>query len=390
MKEAEVAYAHLTHPFACIDLDALDRNIAFVNQSSGEKGIRIATKSVRSVELLGYIAERLNHPVGWMTFDLRETIFLLEHGFDDLLLGYPQYEEEPLERLIPFIRGGCTVVFMIDRVEQWQWLHAVGEKNDIVFEICIDLNVSTDFKMLYFGTKRSSLRTVWDVEQLLISGRSFTHTTITGVMGYEAQLAGVADVPVVRWQHLVIKQLKKLSGKAVRNFRRSAVDLIKNNVADLRFVNGGGSGSIDFTVEEEEVTELTIGSAFYFPALFSRYQNLPLEPAATFALRVTRKPEQGIVVCHGGGYIASGAVGVDKNPVPVWPKNLSFIKNEGAGEVQTPLRDQQGSVNIGDSVYFRHAKAGELCERFPELHARRGSTYAGAYKTYRGEGRCFL
>lgn len=390
MKEAEVAYANLARPFACIDLDALDRNIAFVNQTSGNKDVRIATKSVRSVELLRYIAERINNPAGWMTFDLWETLFLLEQGFDDLLLGYPQYDEQPVERIIPFIREGRTVIFMVDRLEQWQWLNAIGAKHDIVFEVCLDLNMSTDFKVLYFGTKRSSLRTTRDVEQLLIDGRSFTHTSITGVMGYEAQLAGVADIPVVSWQQLMIKQLKKLTRNHVRTFRKSAVELIGNNATALRFVNGGGSGSIDFTAEQEEVTELTIGSAFYFPALFSRYKNLPLEPATAFALRVTRQPEPGVIVCHGGGYIASGAIGVDKNPVPIWPENLSFIKNEGAGEVQTPLKNPQQQVKIGDSVYFRHAKAGELCERFSELHARRGSTYAGAYQTYRGEGKCFL
>lgn len=390
MKQAEEAYKDLTRPFACIDLDALDRNIAFVNQTTGNKGVRIATKSIRSVDLLRYIAQRLTHTAGWMTFDFAETLYLLEQGFDDLLLGYPQYEEQLVERIIPFIREGRSVIFMIDRLEQWQWLNSIGGKHDIMFEICIDLNVSTDFKMLYFGTKRSSLRTIHDVEQLLTRGRLYTHTTITGVMGYEAQLAGVADFPVVRWQHLVIKQLKKFSRKTVRDFRSRAVELISNNVNGLRFVNGGGSGSIDFTAEQEEVTELTIGSAFYFPALFSRYRNLPLEPATAFALRVTRQPEIGIVVCHGGGYIASGATGIDKNPVPIWPVNLSLVKNEGAGEVQTPLKDPQGKVKIGDSVYFRHAKAGELCERFPELHARRGSNYEGVIKTYRGEGRSFL
>ncbi|WP_342511535.1 amino acid deaminase/aldolase [Sporosarcina sp. FSL K6-1522] len=390
MEEAEVAYVNLTRPFACIDLDALDRNIAFVNRVAGQKGIRIATKSVRSIQLLQYIAERLNHPVGWMTFDLRETHYLLENGFDDLLLGYPQYEKDAVERIIPFIREGRTVIFMIDRLEQWQWLESIGQEHAIVFEVCVDLNLSTDFKMLYFGTKRSALQTVDDVAALVRSGASFTHTTIIGVMGYEAQIAGVADLPVVSWQKLLIKRLKALSYKGVRKFRTDAIDLIRREITTLRFVNGGGSGSIDFTAGEEEVTELTIGSAFYFPALFSRYKNLPLEPAAMFALRVTRKPEQGVVVCHGGGYIASGVTGSDKNPMPVWPANLSFLKNEGAGEVQTPLRDRDDAVQIGDTVYFRHAKAGELCERFPELHARRGSRYEGAYKTYRGEDGCFL
>ncbi|MBO0600176.1 alanine racemase [Sporosarcina sp. E16_3] len=390
MGEAEVAYAHLTRPFACIDLEALDRNIAFVNKSSGMKGVRIATKSVRSVELLQYIAQRLDYPAGWMTFDLRETLFLLKKGFNDLLLGYPQVEEQALMQLIPYIREGRTVVFMVDHIEQWEWLESIAKLNDVILEICIDINVSTDFKILYFGTNRSSLKSITDVENLLEAGSLFTHTKIIGLMGYEAQIAGVTDIPVVRWQSALIKQLKRMSRKNVGNFRKSAVNLIREKSSSFRFVNGGGSGSIDFTSGEEEVTELTIGSAFYFPALFSRYQNLALEPAATFALRVTRMPEQGIIVCHGGGYIASGAIGTDKNPVPIWPQKLSYLKNEGAGEVQTPLRDKEGTLQVGDTVYFRHAKAGELCERFSELHARRGFEYVDAYKTYRGEEGCFL
>ncbi len=41
---------------------------------------------------------------------------------------------------------------------------------------------------------------------------------------------------------------------------------------------------------------------------------------------------------------------------------------------------------------MRHAKAGELCERFDTLHLIDSDTgtYEGAVPTYRGEGRTFL
>lgn len=390
MKDAEKAYAHLQRPFACIDLDALDRNIAFMNNAAKGKQIRIATKSVRSIGLLKYMAERVHHHSGWMTFDLAETSFLLEEGFDNLLIGYPQLEETPMSEIIRYIQKGRTVVFMVDRLEQWQWLDRIGKEHQTVLEICIDLNLSTDFKLIYFGTKRSSLATIQDIHALIKRTSSFTHTKITSVMGYEAQIAGVTDKPNAKWQAPLIKQLKKRSLKKIRTFRKNAVKLIHEQVGPLRFVNGGGSGSIDFTAKEKEVTEITIGSAYYFSALFSRYDNLPLEPATSFALRVTRKPEKRVAVCHGGGYVASGAVGVDKSPVPVWPQTLSLLKNEGAGEVQTPLYDKKDKLQIGDTVYFRHAKAGELCERFTTLHARRGATYLGSFTTYRGDGKCYL
>ena len=390
MVDAEKAYAHLSRPFAGIDLDALDHNIAFINKSSAGKRIRIATKSIRSTALLHYINERLEKPEGYMTFDLNETYQLLSNGFDNLLLGYPQLEKEALQKIIPYLQEGRRVIFMIDSIDQWSWLELIGKQSAIEFEICIDLNVSTDFKFLYFGTKRSSLSTLAAVDALLENAKDFTFTKVTGVMGYEAQIAGITDKPVVSWQAPLIKQLKRMSKKSVQTFRKNAVARIKKAYPTIQFVNGGGTGSIDFTSADADVTEVTIGSAFYFPALFSGYKNLSLKPATTFALRVTRLPEKGIAVCHGGGYIASGAVGVDKNPLPVWPTTLSFLKNEGAGEVQTPLSDPKNQLKIGDTVYFRHAKAGELCERFTVLHGRRGSTYEGMYETYRGEGSCFL
>jgi len=39
---------------------------------------------------------------------------------------------------------------------------------------------------------------------------------------------------------------------------------------------------------------------------------------------------------------------------------------------------------------MRHAKAGELCERFDVLHLIRGSERVATVPTYRGEGACFL
>jgi D-serine deaminase-like pyridoxal phosphate-dependent protein len=45
---------------------------------------------------------------------------------------------------------------------------------------------------------------------------------------------------------------------------------------------------------------------------------------------------------------------------------------------------------LGDRVWFRHAKAGELCERFATLHLVRGGEIADEVPTYRGEGQTFL
>lgn len=48
------------------------------------------------------------------------------------------------------------------------------------------------------------------------------------------------------------------------------------------------------------------------------------------------------------------------------------------------------TLRVGDRVWFRHAKAGELCERVNELHLVEGDAVVATVPTYRGEGHAFL
>lgn len=386
----ERVFAHVPRPFAFLDMDHLDANIAYVQRYLRDKKIRIATKSVRSLGVLKYIANQFPSFTGWMTFSVSETVFLLKNGFDDCLLGYPTVETEEILQLLPYMRVGKKVIFMVDSLETWERLQQIGKQHEIVFSICLDINVSTNFPFLYFGTKRSPLTEKIALSDLLKKGLTLKNTRVVGVMGYEAQIAGVGDRPHEKWKRGIMPTLKKASTKEVSKWRKAAVEMTEQMAGKLEFVNGGGSGSLLWTAEQEEVTEITVGSAFYFPALFDQHHSLPLKPAAGFGLRVTRQPEQRIIVCHGGGYTASGALSTDKLPQVYLPKGLHYLTNEGPGEVQTPLKATDQIPAIGDTVYFRHAKAGELCERFQLLHTCRGDQLEGQFRTYRGEGECFL
>ena len=165
--------------------------------------------------------------------------------------------------------------------------------------------------------------------------------------------------------------------------------LEQNGSAPLAFVNGGGTGSVDRTAAERAVTEIAAGSGLYGPALFDTYRAFTPQPAALFALSVVRRPGPGWVTVHGGGWMASGVPGTDRLPVPVYPEGLRMTSTEGAGEVQTPLRGSDG-LRVGDRVWFRHAKAGELAEHVDVLHIVEGRRVIDAVPTYRGDGKAFL
>ena len=110
-----------------------------------------------------------------------------------------------------------------------------------------------------------------------------------------------------------------------------------------------------------------------------------------FALNVVRKPSPAVATALGGGYLASGVGAKDRMPSPYLPPGLKLDSNEGTGEVQTPLLgDPARSLQVGDLVYFRHTKAGELCERFNSLMLVQGEEIIDEVPTYRGEGKSFL
>jgi D-serine deaminase-like pyridoxal phosphate-dependent protein len=174
--------------------------------------------------------------------------------------------------------------------------------------------------------------------------------------------------------------------------RQAVIQALEEAGCAIDVVNGGGSGSLKATAMDTTVTEVTAGSAFFAPGLFRHFHEVTFQPSAFFALQVVRRPAPHMITCLGGGYVASGEVGPNKLPWPVMPPGLTYIGMEGAGEVQTPLNLPAGipGPDIGDPVFFQHAKAGELCERFNHLLLVKNGQIVDKVETYRGQGYAFL
>jgi len=215
---------------------------------------------------------------------------------------------------------------------------------------------------------------------------------LEGLMGYEAAIAGMGDnIKGKLVQNLVVHFLKNNSAKEIAKRRGECVQALINDGAELRFVNGGGTGSLEWTTQEDAVTEVTIGSGLYASGLFDSYSNFRHLPSAAFAIEIVRQPTDDIYTCHGGGYIASGAISSDKQPLPYLPEGIELIPQEGTGEVQTPVINKSSAqLHLGDPIFFRHSKAGELCERFKSIYLVAGGKIVEEVRTYRGEEQCFV
>jgi len=386
-EETYLAYStalrEVPRPAAFADLDALEENIQKVLAYSGDRPIRIATKSIRCLPLLKDIQSSHSRFTGFMTFSARESLYLSQQGLDDFLIGYPFMQRAEVEAYVALRRAGKRAIAMVDSFEQAEAIHYGLRGTKLEGWVCLDVDVSSDWGWLYFGVRRSPLR--WEEQVLGLAQRirRLENIRIVGVMAYEAQIAGLPDRGLGLKTPLV-RLLKRRSWTEVQKKRQRIVQALREAGFELEFVNGGGTGSLPLSASDPSVTEVTAGSAFFAPALFDGYEAVQFRPAAGFSLEITRRPVETIFTCHGGGYIASGSAGPDKLPRPWLPPTARLLSHEGAGEVQTPvfIPDPPAFLRPGEPLYFRHAKAGELCQRFPILHLVRRDKLTGFYSTY--------
>jgi D-serine deaminase-like pyridoxal phosphate-dependent protein len=394
-EQYEQILAEVEAPFAFVDLDAMAANTAEMLGRAGGKPIRVASKSLRCRALLERVLRSDSGFEGLMTFTLPETLWLAEQGFENLLLAYPTTEADALRELAlrSAANPGDAAIVMVDCTEHLEMIESVLGTGAAPVRVCIDLDASWWGLggRVKVGPKRSPVHTVEQAVALAreIDGRP--QLELAALMAYEGQIAGVGDEPPGRRVRGSAIRLMQRRSAAELAERRGAVVAAIREFAELPIVNGGGSGSLELTAAEDAVTEVTAGSGFYAPTLFDHYSRFSLTPAAGFVLPIVRRPAPSVATALGGGYLASGSGDPARLPAPWLPSGLRLDPEEGAGEVQTPLLGPSASqLSIGDRVYFRHAKAGELCERFDSLRLIEGEEIVDVVPTYRGEGQAFL
>jgi len=373
------ATAGLDPPFAALDLAVLRENAATLVRRAAGTTVRVASKSVRCRQVLG-LALATPGFAGVMAYSLAEAVWLARNGVRDVLVAYPSVDRAALADLLADDALLDAVTLMVDDPAQLRIVRNTGGVAPV--RVCLDIDASLRVGPVHLGVRRSPLREPADATALAAdaAGQGFR---VVGVMFYEAQVAGLPDTnPVVR----LVKR-RTVAELALR--RRAVVEAVEKIAGPLEFVNSGGTGSVETSASDAVVTEVTAGSGLYMPALFDGYRSFRSHPALYFALPVVRRPATGVVTVFGGGYPASGPAGRSRLPRPA-DGALRLLRAEGTGEVQTPLRGLgTAALAIGDRVWFRHAKAGELAERFDAIQLVEDGRLVGSAPTYRGEGRSF-
>ncbi len=357
-------------PFAFVDMDVLDENIIQILKRAGSKPVRIATKSIRSTYLLEYILKSNARFRGLMCYRADEAVALCQKGFDDILMAYPIVHLQDIRNIAVEVKRGKKIVMMTDLPEHVDRIQRVAKELDVELPVCVDLNMSTRLYGKYFGIYRSSISNTGQLLSYIEKIKESSHVKLLAATGYEAQIAGMPDNLPGSWlRNILTAHLKRKSFKAILTRRKEMLNYINEQGVYLEYINGGSTGSLEYSIQDDNLTELAVGSGFYSPYLFDYYNDFRHLPAAWCAFELRHHPEKSIYTGEGEGYVSSGEVGKAKNPLPFLPEGIKVLKSEILGESQISFR-YSGEVNlgIGDPIFMRYAKAGELCDFFSHLY----------------------
>ncbi len=369
----------LTAPCAAVDIAAFDHNAARMKARSLGLPIRVASKSLRSTHALRRALDHVGFQ-GILSYSLPEAINLVRVGFGDILVAYPSVNKLALRELGADDQLLKNITVMVDDPAH---LDLICENTSKPVRVAIDIDCTLKLPGTAIGPRRSPIRTP---EQTADFARHIVRRgklRLVGMMGYEGQVASVADAET--GINGAVKRWIRKTSMAELVPRRAACVAAAREVADLEFVNGGGTGSLGVSALDDSLTELSAGSGFYTPVIFDNFSDIDHVPAAFFACQVSRRPAPGWATVNSGGWIASGPPAKDRLPLPVYPEGLRFSATEGPGEVQTPLHGAK-NLDIGDLVWFRHAKAGEMMEHVDKLVAVDAEGNHEYWDTYRGKG----
>jgi D-serine deaminase-like pyridoxal phosphate-dependent protein len=389
------ATAHLDPPLAVVDLAAFDANATDLVRRAGGLPIRVASKSLRCRHLIERVLARPGYR-GVMCYSLPEALWLHASGTsEDILVAYPTANRAALRALAADERARAHITVTIDSAAHLDFIDATLGAGHPPVRVCVDLDMSWRplpyGPVVQIGTWRSPLRAPAEAALFAETVLRRPGFSLVGVLGYEGQIAGVGDAPPGKpVRAAVVRAMQSRSAAELRERRAETVRRIRA-LTPLEFVNGGGTGSLESTSADKSVTELAAGSGLVGPTLFDAYRSFRPQPALLYALPVVRRPGPSIATLFSGGYLASGTGTPDRLPRPYLPAGLRLTGIEGAGEVQTPVLGAAADrLAIGDRVWMRHAKAGELAERLTDYHLigpDEGEMLT--VPTYRGEGQCF-
>ncbi|HEX5568702.1 MAG TPA: alanine racemase, partial [Streptomyces sp.] len=250
------ATADLDAPLAVVDLTAFDSNAADLVRRAGGKPVRVASKSVRCRALLERVLARDGF-AGVMSFTLAESLWLVRSGVtDDVLLAYPSVDRAGYAELTSDAGLAAAVTVLVDDPAQLALIDAARGGGREEIRVCLELDTSLRLLggRLRIGARRSPLHSPAQLAELARSVVRRPGFRLVGLMAYEGHVAGVGDAVAGRpLRSRAVRLMQSAARRELAVRRAAAVRAVRAVAPELEFVNGGGTGSVQYTAAEDAV-----------------------------------------------------------------------------------------------------------------------------------------
>src|SRR5712692_46075 len=146
-------------PFAYLDLDLLEQNIRQIVARANGKRVRLASKSLRSVAVLRRILASHDCFQGIMCFTAQEAAYLASQGLDNLLIGYPAWNQQDIAAVARASTAGTSITLMVDSIEHVEQIESIALQHNVRLPLCLEIDLSMHLPGLHFGVWRSPIHT---------------------------------------------------------------------------------------------------------------------------------------------------------------------------------------------------------------------------------------
>ena len=374
--QAALKRAGVAQPTLVVDRQRLEANIATVKAQLAptDLALRVVSKSLPAPALLEAVMEGTGADK-LMVFNgvMLDEISAFRPDAD-VLTGRPL----PAAQVADFVHRHANDPAPAARP---QWLTdtprriadyaAIARANDAPMRINLEFDV---------GLHRGGLPDLTALADAIDLVRAEPRLTISGLMGYDAQVAGAAD--------------PKAAEARVQALYGAAVALLAEKLGDAAplTLNTAGSPTYALHLDDPYATEVSIGSAFVKPAHFDLPSLEPLQPAAYIAEPVLKVMDPARFPRRAGlegairrldpnarrGFFMYGGYGDAR---PVSPKGLRFSPHYGGRGML------EGSAKVelaaDDFVFLRPTESEGVFLQFGDIAVYDGEAISAWWPTFR-------
>ncbi len=361
--EADVSKWDLDTPALCVDLDALESNLATMQQTVSRNGI--ASRPHAKTHKCPAIARlQLEHgSVGICVAKLSEAEVMFEHGIDRILMTTVNVTAAKIERAMSLRRWSPGFIQATDTPENARDLSEAAQATGVTADVVIDVDAGGHRTGITPGDPALNLAQL--VDQL-------PGLRLSGLLCYDGGSQHVRG-----FQQRRAQTLERLTpaGETFALMRRSGLN--------TEIFSGGGTGTYNIDHETTGLTDVQVGSYVFMDAQYLAIGGetnsevyTDFQPSLTILTTVLNSQYDGQVTTDAGAKACT-----INQPWPIVKDETGMTYRSGSDEFGT-LRYQNASrtYRVGDKLELIVSHCDPVVNLYDQMHAIRNDRVEAVWR----------